>query len=820
MKVLKFGGTSVGSREALLCVKDIVGRAWQHERALVVVVSAFSGVTDELINLAHKAEQQYGCETLELESRHYNIINVLINIEYRQLVYDYIHERFEELNSLLRGIYLLKELSSRTLDLVASFGERLSAYILTYVLKSADIPALYCDARTLIKTDARFGSACVDRVISYGNIQRYLQECSEIPVVTGFIGSTILNETTTLGRGGSDYTASLIGAAVHAQSIEIWTDVDGVMTADPRRVSFALCIPSMTYDEAMEMSYFGAKVIYPPTIQPACEAHIPLIIKNTFNSTHPGTLIAHHVPSYQALIRGISSIRDVALIEVQGVGIVGVSGFLQRLCGALACENINIILITQASSEHSICCAIDLLNMERARTALEVEFARELREHLLQPIHIEQDLSIIAIVGGCMRKKHGISGTLFQALGSQAINVRAIAQGSTELNISVVIDNKDQERALNAVHEAFFYSHESTVLIVAGTGVVGGALLDMIQTHASHLNIVGIFNENHMLVTTEKSKKIALDSWRSDLEKAPLGSFPLLKEFIQQYAHKQLIFVDCTGSQVVVDWYEDLIKSGISLVTSSKLANTQASDRYHHIHTLVQEAGVSFRYSTNVGAGLPVISTLRMLRKTGDTVKKIEAVLSGTMSYLFNTFDGKKKFSDLVREAQELGYTEPDPRDDLCGKDVARKLLILARELGYTLELDDIVVESLVPVRCKPGSGVQEFYACLSDADAIFDVRLREAHAAGKRLRYTATLIGSTGWVGLEAVDTQHPAYGLVGCDNIVAFTTERYSNTPLVIKGPGAGGVVTAAGVLADTAPLVYLKQKEEPQFRLTPVS
>ncbi len=806
--VMKFGGSSVATPERIANVIEIVRKkAQKHKNRIGVVFSAFGGVTDQLIQLSQLAsghDEKYLQIFEGLQKRHLDAVKTLIGPENQKTVLAKIQLLVEELKDTLHGVYLVKELSQKTRDFILSFGERLSALLISETMTEKGIPCEYCDARTLIKTDDQFGNARVYWDLTEKNIQEYCKNLKTIPVITGFIGSTLDNETTTLGRGGSDYTASIFGGALRVSEIEIWTDVNGVMTADPRMVKKAFSIPSLSYEEAMELSHFGAKVIYPPSIQPAMERRIPLRILNSFQPEFEGTLIGKKLTSpYQ--IRGISSIHEVALILVEGGGMFGVVGFAARLFNALAKNQINVILISQASSEHSICFAVDPHQAKRTKKIIEEEFKIEFETKKLEPVTIDSQDAVIAVVGENMRHTPGISGRLFQALGKNGINVLAIAQGSSELNISVVIARHDVAKALNALHDAFFLSGTKTIhLFLLGTGLIGSTLLRQLHTqypvllkgNALDIRLMGLGNVDAMLFQNEG---IPFDQWKDVLRS---GEPMDIRKFVHQMRKMNLpnsIFVDCTGSPEAVEHYEEIFNASISIVTPSKIANSGPYVQYQKLRNAASRHGVKFMYETNVGAGLPVINTLNDLIASGDTVLKIEAVLSGTLSYIFNTFTKGIPFSEIVRQACQMGLTEPDPRDDLSGLDVARKLLILAREAGHAFELEDIALEPVVPEALDKKGSVEEFLKILKRYDSIFEKKYEGAEKKNCLLRYVAVLENGKAEVGLREIPQVHPFSSLSGSDNMIVFTTDRYRERPLVVKGPGAGAEVTAAGVFAD---------------------
>ncbi len=809
MKVLKFGGTSVGSADTIRRVSDIIKNQLASGEKIVVVTSAMKGVTNDLVGagrIAAMDDENYKKITEQIINLHINTIKELIHIKSQSSVIAQLKFLTNNLEDLLHGVYLLKELSLRTLDLGLSFGERFSSLIIAAYLNQLGIPSEWLDARQLIKTNDNFGNAKVHEAITYENIDRYFEMHEKLQVVTGFIGSTLKGETTTLGRGGSDYTAALFGAALNASEIQIWTDVDGVLTTDPKKVREAFSQPVLSYIEAMEMSHFGAKVIYPPTLQPAFSKKIPLRIKNTFNPDFQGTIISELSEKKEFLIKGISSIENIALVNLQGSGMVGVPGVASRLFSALATRNISIILITQASSEHSICFAISPEDSIAAKAAIEEEFEKEIKAEKIDKVAVQTGLSVVAIIGENMKKTPGIAGKMFDALGKNGINVIAIAQGSSELNLSVVISYFDLTKALTVLHEAFFLSNVKTVnLYIAGTGLIGSTLLKQIlqqkdylkKEHSLQFKLAGITNSRKMFYDRDG---IDLEKWNALLDSQ--GEAANILHFVEMMQHMNLpnsVFVDCTASQVVVDTYENVLNNSISISTPNKLASSGPLEIYNRLYRLTRKKGVKFLYETNVGAGLPVITTLKDLKISGDWIMKVEGVLSGTLSYIFNTFNGSKPFSEVVMEAKEKGYTEPDPRNDLNGMDVVRKILILSREVGYEMEISEVKNESLLPESCFARNSVDEFFMELKKYDGHFDKLREKAEKEGKRLRFMATLEEGKAKVGLTSVGPDHPLYSMSGSDNMISFTTTRYKDRTLVIKGPGAGGEVTAAGVFAE---------------------
>ncbi len=842
MKVVKFGGSSVGTVERIKNVIEIIKKGILNDNYKVVVFSAYQGITDQLIKtskLAEKGNQEYLNEYSKIEEKHITFAKELINLKNQSSTLTKIKLQLNELEEVLHGVYLIKELSPKILDYILSFGERLSAYTISEALKDNKVKNNFLDTRTLIKTDNNFGNAKVLFQNTKDNFIKYFDEHKEFQVATGFIGSTLNNETTTLGRGGSDYTASIFGALLNAEEIEIWSDVNGVLTSDPRKVKNAFPIKYLTYEEAMELSHFGAKVIYPPTMQPAMKRKIPIRIKNTFNPTFDGTLISNKkLNSQKYLIKGISSIDKIALIRVQGSGMVGVAGIAERIFTALAKRKINVILITQASSEHSICFAILPKNKIEAKESIEEEFRYEIYLNQINEIIIEENLAIIAVVGENMRKTPGIAAKVFQALGKNGINISAIAQGSSELNISTVISINDEAKALNALHDTFFLSQTKSInLFLVGPGLIGKTFLKQLKNQQEKLKVdyfttikvIGLINTKKMfmehsrqspLVSETSSRDevygqtmtesatakridengINLDKWEDFL--TDKGEESNINSFIQEMKNLNLpnsIFIDSTASDEIVNHYVDVLNSNISIVTPNKKANTKDYKFYLQLKESAQKNNVKFYYETNVGAGLPIINTIKDLVSSGDRIYKIEGILSGTLSYIFNSFTNKKKFSDIIFEARKKGYTEPDPREDLNGNDVARKLLILARESGYKLELKDIKVENLILPKLRKTKDIKEFFNQLKDYDDYFEKIRQQEEKEGKVLRYIAKYESGKATVCLQSIANDHPFYHLQGSDNIIAIYTDNYNVRPLIIQGPGAGAEVTAAGVFAD---------------------
>ena len=810
MRVLKFGGSSVADAKCIKQVgKIVLSQLGQRNKPRAVVVSAFAKMTDllmEMAAMASKGDENYKSILTQFITHHNDVIqNLFRKVDARNMLAE-TAETNETLSQLLHGIYLVMEASPRTLDYVLSFGERNSANIIATYFSSIGIESNFADARHLIKTNKRFGAAQVDLDVTFMNIRTHFRKNRSLQVITGFISSAKGGLTTTLGRGGSDYTVSLVGAALNAKSIEIWTDVTGVLTSDPRKVEKAFTINSMTYAEAVEMSHFGAKVIYPPTIQPALEKGIPIYIKNTFEPEKEGTVISAQQSDYSKAVKGISSISEVALLTLQGSGLFGVPGVAARLFQSLAAAQINVILITQGSSEHSISFAVQPTMITKAKRRVEKEFSFEISRGSVEEIKVESDLSVIAIIGENMRYVPGIAGKMLTALGNNGINAIAIAQGSSELNISVVINKENEAKALNVLHEAFFLSDTKVIhLFMVGVGLIGGTLLEQLRKQAPFLEekrsleikVVALANTKKMLFVEEG---IPLSSWKKLLDNSNQKTD--MDTFVQTVVDMNLsnsVFVDNTADLMIPDHYRSILKSSISISTPNKVATSSNFDQYLALLNLAEKNNVYFGYETNVGAGLPVISTLRNLIDSGDQVIKIEGVLSGSLSYIFNHFNKDLSFSEAVKQAGKLGYTEPDPRVDLNGVDVKRKILILAREAGLVMEAKEIKVKNVLPSYCKKANLGKELDEALVRANDYFDKIREGAESKGRRLRMIAKLENGRATIELQEVDSSSPFYFLSGSDNMIVFTTERYKDRPLVIQGPGAGAEVTAAGVFAE---------------------
>jgi bifunctional aspartokinase / homoserine dehydrogenase 1 len=810
MKVIKFGGSSVAKPERIRGIVRILQSYQSRKIPFTVVFSAFGGVTDSLIEMAKKASEAdvvYMVLYEQFKSRHVDSARALLSAPRYAQIQQELETSCETLLDILRGIYLVREASARTMDYVLSFGERSSNFIISHVLDEAGVAAEYLDARKVIVTDKAFGSAKVDFEATYPTIKKYYAEHqNKVQVATGFIGAAKGGLTTTLGRGGSDYTAAILAAGLEAECIEIWTDVDGVLTADPRKVKKAFTIPTMTYAEAMEMSHFGAKVIYPPTLQPALAKNIPLYIKNTFNPDFAGTFISDALDPEGHDVKGISSISNISLLTLHGSGLFGVPGIAGRLFGALALAGINIILITQGSSESSISFAVSPQDSNRAKRKVEKEFEFEMHNKVVAPVIIETDLAVVAIVGENMRFRPGIAGRMFQGLGKNGVNCVAIAQGSSELNVSVVINRADETKALNALHEAFFLSDTKDLHVyMVGSGLIGSTLLEQIKAQSEHLRdansleikIMGLANSRRMLIDP---KGIDLNHWKEQL--AGEGETMSMDAFVARMKQLNLsntIFIDNTASDTVPQHYEQILDASISISTPNKVAASSGYAQYHTLKAVAKRRGVKFAYETNVGAGLPVISTLKDLINSGDRIRKIEGVLSGSLSYIFNNFTAGTRFADIVKQAGELGYTEPDPRIDLNGIDVRRKLIILARESGLALESADVQILPFLPKSSQEAVSIADFHQSLSIENTYFEDLQKKATKEGKVLRMIAKVENNTASIGLEALDAKSPFFLLSGSDNMIVFTTDRYHDRPLVVRGPGAGAEVTAAGVFAE---------------------
>lgn len=807
MQVLKFGGTSVGSADNIKKVIDIVKNRLEKDKT-IVVVSALGGTTDALLNagqLAAQANELYKEELLRIEQRHLDAVKQLIPVQNQSSVLSLVKKMCNEIEDVCNGVFLLGELSTRTKDRIVSFGELLSSQIIAAAFNSAGVPTIWKDARRLIQTNTHFGNAQVNVTATRKLITDFAATFKEqLAIIPGFIAADDNNETTTLGRGGSDYTAAIIGAALDATLLEIWTDVSGMMTADPRWVSGAKVIPSISYQEAMELSHFGAKVLYPPTIQPVLGKGIPVVIKNTFAPDDAGTVIGKTPSANDNAIRGISSISNIALLSLEGSGMVGVPGFSRRLFEALSQAQINVILITQGSSEHSICVGVETPYAQKAKDVVDSTFADEIAMERVQPLTMETDLSIVALVGENMKSHPGISGKMFGALGRNGVNVRAIAQGSSERNISAVVATKDVRKAINILHEEFFETtYKQIHLFIAGTGNVGGKLLQQLKQQQAWLSqhlrlnvkVVGLANSRKMIID---DNGLDFNHWQ---EKLQAGEDANIQEFVNILLSKNLrnaIFVDITASDTVAAIYDRLLQKSVSVVACNKVAASSEYAYYKKLKELARSYNCLFLFETNVGAALPVIGTLNDLMRSGDKINRIEAVLSGTLNFVFNNYNGEKTFAEVVKQAQNEGYTEPDPRLDLSGKDVMRKIMILARESGAQLEMEDITCNGFLPDSCMQGD-VPAFYEEMKKHEAHFKNLYNQAVAENSKLKFVARYENGKASVGLQHIPPQHDLYHLYGKDNVVLFYTERYPEQPLVVKGAGAGAEVTASGVFAD---------------------
>jgi len=810
MQVLKFGGTSVANAENMNKVSSIVQSRLQSgpQSKTIVVVSALGGVTDVLLQsggLAAAGDESYKELLQKVEQRHLEAVKALIPVTQQSSVLSWVKQRCNEIEDICNGVFLLGELSTRTKDRIVSFGELLSSKIIAARLHAQGVENTWIDSRDLIRTDSRYGSAVVDFAVTNALCSNFFSvSSSRLFIVPGFVAADAYGNTTTLGRGGSDYTAAIIAGAVSAQTLEIWTDVSGMMTADPRLVPNARILPHISYQEAMELSHFGAKVIYPPTIQPVMSKNIPVWIKNTFAPEDHGTVIENDVHKNGNNIRGISSINKIALLSLEGSGMIGIPGFSRRLFESLANDFINVILITQGSSEHSICVGIDEGLAEKAKQAVDKTFAYEIEMGRVEPLRVETGLAIVALVGDNMKSHPGISGKMFGAIGRNGVNIRAIAQGSSERNISAVIAAADVKKAINVLHEDFFETtYKQINLFVAGTGNVGSKLLAQLKQQQQYLQqnmrlqvrIVGMANSKKMVFSDEG---IELDSWREHLQQGEASDLGKFVETVHSKNLRNSVFVDVTANEHVAQVYDQLLAKSISVVACNKVACSSAYQYYKKLKDLAREYNAFFLFETNVGAGLPVIGTLNDLMRSGDAVTRIEAVLSGTLNFVFNNYDGTRSFAEVVKQAQEEGYTEPDPRLDLSGTDVMRKIMILAREAGEHLEMETITNNSFMPASCMVGS-VDDFYKEMEKQEKHFKEIYQQAAAAGKKLKFVAKFEGGKASVGLQHVDSQSDFYHLYGKDNVVLFYTNRYPDQPLVVKGAGAGAEVTASGVFAD---------------------
>ncbi len=804
MKVMKFGGTSVGSVNSILSVKKIVEAA---EEPVIVIVSALGGVTDQLINtskMASAGDSRYEGEFREIVFRHVEMIKAVIPVgEKQQDLQRRVGELLNELKDIFQGIYLIKDLSPKTSDMIVSYGERLSSIIVAALIQDA----VWFDSRSFVKTERKHARHMLDAELTNKLIKETFKVLPNVSLVPGFISSDkVTGDVTNLGRGGSDYTAAIIAAALDASGLEIWTDVDGFMTADPRVISTAYTITELSYVEATELCNFGAKVVYPPTIYPVCHKNIPILIKNTFNPEAVGTIIKQQVSSpLGKAIKGISSINDTSLITVQGLGMVGVIGVNYRIFKVLAKSGISVFLVSQASSENSTSIGVRNADADLACEVLNEEFAKEIEMGEIGHVCAEKDLATVAIVGENMKHTPGIAGKLFGTLGRNGINVIACAQGASETNISFVVESKSLRKSLNVIHDSFFLSEYQVLnLFICGIGTVGDSLIEQIrcqqqklmQENGLKLNVVGIANSSFAMFRREG---LDLSNYRVELKEKGIKNSPKIfhDEVIKMNIFNS-VFVDCTANAEVAALYKDFLQHNISVVAANKIAASSKYDNYRELKQVARHRGVKFLFETNVGAGLPIINTINDLINSGDKILKIEAVLSGTLNYIFNKISADIPFSKAIQMAKEEGYSEPDPRIDLSGKDVIRKLVILGREAGYRLEQEDVEKHLFVPAEYFEGS-LDDFWKRVSTLDANFEAQRKLLESEKKHWCFVARLEDGKASVGLQEVDASHPFYGLEGSNNIILLTTERYKEYPMMIRGYGAGAGVTAAGVFAD---------------------
>ena len=807
MKVLKFGGTSVANAKNIELVKDIVSKSTSKT---AVVVSAFGGVTDLLLEAAQLAsihQESYKDVFLKIEERHINTIKELIPVTNQSKVLSKVKTELNILETLLEGAFFIGEITLKLSDKIVSYGELLSSYIISEYFIAQGLNAAYKDSRELIKTNANYGKAAIKNFNETNSlIENFFNSTeSKITVLGGFIASSTQGDSTTLGRGGSDYTASIIAAAINAENLEIWTDVSGMFTANPRIVKQAKAIANISYEEAMELSHFGAKVLYPPTIQPVLAKGISIAIKNTFNPESQGTIITKNLDKNGRTVRGISHIENISLLSLEGSGMVGIPGISKRFFEVLSVAQISIVLITQASSEHSICVGISADDVTTAEAAINSEFEYEISLRKIKPVLVENDLAIIALVGDHMKNHQGLSGKMFSTLGKNNVNIRVIAQGSSERNISAVIDKCDVKKALNALHEKFFEENTKQLnLFIMGVGNVGSKLLHQIKQQKKYLKdnlklnirVVGISNSRTMFFDEDG---ISLKNWETQLASGDKADKEKFFSKVNELNYRNSIFIDNTASDVVSRTYADYLRNSISVVTCNKIACSSEYDNYSKLKYLAQKYNAPFLFETNVGAGLPIIDTLKHLIASGDKILKIQAVLSGSLNFVFNNFNSSTTFHNIVKEAQEEGYTEPDPKIDLSGIDVARKILILARESGYKLDIDEITNKPFLPKESLATTNNEDFFASLIKNEDSFQDMFNEADKKDCKLKYVAQFENGKASVGLQHIPKGHDFYNLEGSDNIVLFFTERYPNQPMIIKGAGAGADVTASGIFAD---------------------
>ncbi|WP_010522600.1 bifunctional aspartate kinase/homoserine dehydrogenase I [Aquimarina agarivorans] len=807
MNVLKFGGSSVATAQTIKQVLQIIANHSKND-ALFVVVSALGGVTDLLLKAGAQAaanNNDYKITLNEIEKRHLDTVRELIPVTDQSSVISNVKSKLNDLESLCEGAFLLSELSPKTSSVIASYGELLSSFIISEAAKAQQLDLILQDSREYITTVVA-EKVTVNYEITNAKITAFAKNnAAKIVLFPGFVAQTETGEPTTLGRGGSDFTAAILAAAIHAKELLIWTDVSGMFTANPRVVKQAKPVSHISYQEAMELSHFGAKVIYPPTIQPVLEKNIPIYIKNTFAPDDFGTLITREVAERKQAVTGISHIENIAVITLEGGGMVGIPGFSKRLFETLYTAQINVILITQASSEHSICLAIDSNDSDKAKSVIDTSFEFEISKGRVHPTKIENDVAILALVGDNMVNHQGLSGKMFSTLGKNNVNIRAIAQGASEKNISVVIAKKDISKALNSLHEQFFEVKTKQLnLFITGVGNVGSKLLEQLQQQADYLKenlrlkirVVALSNSRKMVFN---SSGIELSNWKTLLENGEESSPETFFEQTKAMNLRNSIFVDNTATEKIANVYKNYLANSIGVVTCNKIACADSYINYNELQVLSREYGAPFLYETNVGAGLPIIDTLNNLIASGDRVRKIQAVLSGSLNFVFNYYKKGVTFFDIVKQAQEQGYTEPDPKIDLSGVDVARKILILARESGKIMELSDIQNNPFLPQESLDTTNVPDFFESLKVNEAHFAQILNEATSKDCRLKYVAQYKEGKASVGLQHIPSDHPFYNLEGSDNIVLFYTDRYPEQPLIVKGAGAGADVTASGIFAD---------------------
>lgn len=804
MKVLKFGGTSVGSVASILSLQKIVEKEAKHQ-PIIVVVSALGGITDQLIatsQLALKGDEGWRNEFDSIVARHHKMIDAIITDPHdRESLFNNVDSLFEQLQSIYYGVFLIHDLSHKTEDTIVSYGERLSSRIVATLIRGAK----WFDSRKFIKTEEKQGKRSLDSELTNKLVLDTFSDLPRISLVPGFIAQDRdSGDITNLGRGGSDYTASILAASLNAEVLEIWTDVDGFMTADPRVIKSAYTINELSYAEAMELCNFGAKVVYPPTIYPVCVKNIPIKVKNTFNPDGKGTIIKSHVENNQKPIKGLSSIKGTTVITVTGLSMVGVVGVNRRIFSSLANNGISVFLVSQAASENNTSIGVKDEDADNAVRVLNEEFRLEIEDGRMFPMHAESGLATVAIVGENMRRTPGISGKLFEVLGRSGISIIAIAQGASEMNISFVVKGTDLRKALNVLHDSLFLSEYKVLnLFICGVGTVGGMLIEQIKSQYEELKqnsnlklkVVGIASSKNAVFNRDG---LNLDNYREELKASEPSNPEHLRDVILQMNIFNSVFVDCTASQDVAALYQSLLENNISVIAANKIAASGKYEDYYHLKQTAIQRGVKFRFETNVGAGLPIIGTINDLRNSGDKILKIEAVLSGTLNFIFNEIGAETPFSETVKRAKEQGYSEPDPRIDLSGKDVVRKLVILTREAGYKVEQEDVEKHLFVPNDYFQGS-VEDFWKRLPELDANFEQRREKLAEEGKRWRFVATMDHGKTNVALKEVDSSHPFYNLEGSNNIVLLTTDRYKEYPMQIQGYGAGASVTAAGVFAN---------------------